>query len=370
MEGAQKGSKTLLFSPGQAEGYTATELSPAFKKVTRGKGEVVYETRLDIGTAGATGLALQAILPFILFTRFPSAHPVRLTLTGGTNVSGSPSYEYISQVLLPTLHAIGLPEVKGRVVRRGWSQGGGSSIGEVILHIPYRISAQLGGFTLRPPPPQRKLKPTHLQATFIAPSTCHAHFRQVLAPALAHHFGPDFSIEGHKFTMTCEDSGHDKRMYFILVATLPSPSSSSPPHKVANDWLYERKIRSNERAATEMAERVTNDLRIELESGAYVDDHMRDQLAIFQALAAGTSEVYPGVNEDGELREPSLHARTAEWVAKRLLGVTFDAESACEGVGFRTGAGEKSLDGTEAEDHEQEAEETPIEHDLQKLDLS
>lgn len=90
VEGAEKGSKTLLFRPGECK---AGELSPAFERKTLEDGQQVYEAKLEIGTAGSTGLASQAILPFILFSRFPSPLPVHLTLNGGTNVSGSPSYE-------------------------------------------------------------------------------------------------------------------------------------------------------------------------------------------------------------------------------------------------------------------------------------
>lgn len=87
-----------------------------------------------------------------------------------------------------------------------------------------------------------------------------------------------------------------------------------------------------------MVKRVTVDLADEWRSGGFVDEHMRDQLVIFQALAKGRSEVYPGresggTNDDA-LREPSLHARTAEWVAKEMLKVKFDSEGSCEGVGF------------------------------------
>lgn len=83
-----------------------------------------------------------------------------------------------------------------------------------------------------------------------------------------------------------------------------------------------------------MVERVSHDLANEWQSGACVDEHLRDQLVVFQALARGRCRVWPGVDEDGELREPSLHARTAEWVAREMLGVRFDSEGVCEGVGF------------------------------------
>ncbi len=333
VKGAEKGSTTLTFEPDDSD-KPHSDVSPAFKKTTS-NGEIVYLARLDIGTAGATGLALQAILPYILFSRFPSDHPTRLTLTGGTNVSGSPSYEYITQILLPTLHSIGFPEIKPQLKRRGWSQGG-SSIGEISFDIPARPSPVLSAFTRRPENTRAKRSPrTHLQVTFIAPASVHDHFRTVLPPVVKYHFGDEFIVDNGNLNIKREGSLHERRFYIIIVATMSeSASASSDTYKLARDWLYDRKIRSLERTTTEMAEAVTNSLATEVESGAYVDEHLRDQLIIFQALAKGTSEIYPGVDEDGELREPSLHTRTAEWVAKQMLGVKFNAESACEGLAY------------------------------------
>ena len=135
-------------------------------------------------------------------------------------------------------------------------------------------------------------------------------------------------------------------MYLIIVATIPSTSTTSsfPTYNLGRDWLYDRKISSHERAAAEMAERVTNELAGEWLSGGWVDEHMRDQLVIFQALADGRSEVFAGEDEDGGLREPSLHARTAEWVARQMLGVRFDMHGVCEGVGFRSDGARESAE--------------------------
>lgn len=340
VEGAELKSRTLLFEPGKAnENASWMEHSPAFKKVMR-YGEPAYECRVDIGTAGSTGLALQAILPFILFSELPSGIPIRLTLSGGTN-SGSPSYEYITQVLVPTLRDIGFPEIETQLEKRGWNQGG-NSIGSFTLVIQPREAVVLPAFSLRPDDDEavEERRPLHLRATFIAPQFCHDHFRTVLVPAIKHNFGDSFSLENGNLEITCECSRHEKRMYFILVVTMSASSSETgkghPPrtYTLGSDWLYNRKIRSHERAATGMAENVTRALATEVESGASVDVHMRDQLVIFQALGEGTSEVYPGLSNDGQLMEPSLHARTAEYVTKRMLGVRFDVEGKCEGVGF------------------------------------
>ncbi|CZT25621.1 uncharacterized protein RCC_11289 [Ramularia collo-cygni] len=339
ISGAEKGSKTLLFSPGKLEGV----VSPAFTECASKDGSHIYQTSLDIGTAGSTGLALQAVLPFILFSNLPSHVPIHLRISGGTNVSGSPSFEYIKHVLLPTLHRIGFPDIKASLGKRGWSQGG-SSIGNFTLEIPPRRTRTLSSFKYRPDHTMsyNPCQPSHLRAVIIAPTTCHDHFRSTLLPAIQQNFSTDFTATSSNLSITCEGSLHAKRFYFILVATVSSNGASSTlqEYTLARDWLYDKKISSLDRTASEMVKRVTAELADEGRSGTFVDEHMRDQLVIFQALASGKSEVYPGRNmevADGPLREPSLHARTAEWVAKMVLGVKFDSEGSCEGVGFGEG---------------------------------
>jgi RNA 3'-terminal phosphate cyclase (ATP) len=82
---------------------------------------------------------------------------------------------------------------------------------------------------------------------------------------------------------------------------------------------------------------VSDDLLAEMEHGGCVDEYLRDQLVVFQALADGRSTVYGGMMKDTPLK-PSLHARTAQWVAKEILGVEFDDKGGCEGIGFEVKA--------------------------------
>jgi RNA 3'-terminal phosphate cyclase (ATP) len=323
VSGAEKGSKSLDFTPGRLG-----SASPAYRLVKdTTTGFMFWECKLDIKTAGSTGLALQAILPFILFNPPKnddgtlSIIPIRLTISGGTNVSGSPSYEYISQVLLPTLHSIGLPPIIGSLNKRGWSHGG-SSIGSFTLEIPARQSLVLRPFHLAPDTvtttPNR---PERLDVTFVAPKNAHLHLRNIIPSTIASYFGPGFSKPNDNFSLTCEDSQHDKRYYLIIVATVPSSSAEKAAprnYKLGRDWLYDRKVRYQEQTTTELADRVTRDVHAECSSGAYVDEHMRDQLVVFQAFAGGRSRVFGGCTPTGESREASLHAKTARWVVEQM----------------------------------------------------
>ncbi|KAL1999303.1 hypothetical protein VTN02DRAFT_4720 [Thermoascus thermophilus] len=74
--------------------------------------------------AGSIFLIFQALYPYLLHA---GAHaieqPLRLNITGGTNVSFAPSYDYFSQVLIPNFAKLGLPPLFVSLHRRGWSTG-------------------------------------------------------------------------------------------------------------------------------------------------------------------------------------------------------------------------------------------------------
>jgi RNA 3'-terminal phosphate cyclase (ATP) len=80
--GDAPGSTELIFSPG---------------KVTPG------EYSFAIGTAGASPLVLQTLIPPLLFTGGQSS----LTVSGGTHVPFSPSWHYLAEVFAPALALLG-----------------------------------------------------------------------------------------------------------------------------------------------------------------------------------------------------------------------------------------------------------------------
>ncbi len=81
----------------------------------------------DIHTAGSCSLVLQTLLPPLIFTDKPS----NITITGGTHVPFSPTYDYISDVFLPMLNRIGI-EAETSIIRYGFYPKGG---GEVSFRI-------------------------------------------------------------------------------------------------------------------------------------------------------------------------------------------------------------------------------------------
>lgn len=298
--------------------FTPQQDGPAFKPDSRGD-----EFRITQSTPGSTNLILQAILPYLLFSGSPS--PIRIRITGGTNVSNSPSYDYIHEVLLPILTLIGIPPIKPQLHSRGWSQGS-TSLGSTTYTIT-PLTTKLPAFNLT-----HRGAITNVKAIVIAPRSTEQHFRDeldIMFDKRAHlFFGPENTSPGIEITF--EPSHHDKRYYILLVAT------SSTGIKLGRDWLYDHAIRpgKTEKIVPTMVKRVSDDLLEDIAHGGCVDEYMRDQVVVFQALAQGRSEVFGGKKGEGGLVEPSLHARTAMWVAGEMVGVEFDREGACVGVGF------------------------------------
>ena len=281
------------------------------------------EARIPMTSPGAITLILQAILPYLLFSSSVSVNdsrtgvPLRVTIEGGTNVSNSPSVEYVDQVLLPLLTSkLGTPPICMILNKRGWSTGR-MEIGSVT----FDISPMKPRFTIPAFKFQERGQLMKVHVSIIAPGAVARRTirEQVTVQLLAYDPGIEiiFPVD--------EESGGDKRMYLLLVA------ETSNGYRLGRDWSQSSGSTVREKGE-KLVSKVVEDLKRELEKGGCVDEYMQDQLVVFQALAAGVAEV-----DSGEGSEASLHTQTARWVAEKVLGVKFDGEGRCEGVGFVAG---------------------------------
>ena len=288
-------------------------------------GKVVgKQTTISMSSPGSITLILQAVLPFILFSK--SDLPTWLRIEGGTNVSKSPSTEYVKHVLLPLLHSrLKFPLIETTIHRRGWSVGR-PDVGAVTFKIPARSSqVRLKAFDLTD-----RGQVTHVRAFILAGED---RLRAAIKAKVEEHVREAFPKVAIDFP-AYEDSRNPKRLYVLLAA------EASSGHRLASDALVERRSLKRkgktekhvEGDVAEEAEKVVTmvlgDLKAELAHGGCVDQYMQDQLVVFQALIAGKSKI-----ETGGL-EATLHTETARWVAQQLLGVKFDEEGHCEGIDF------------------------------------
>ncbi|KAF2469290.1 RNA 3'-terminal phosphate cyclase [Lindgomyces ingoldianus] len=323
-------SKEITFTP-----------DPYCLTIERRKLEVSASTAhilINQNTPGSISLVFQAILPYLIFSG--SNSPIQVRISGGTNVSNSPSYDYVQQVLLPMLSCIGIPPITSELHSRGWSTGS-TRLGTTSYTItPLPSGSSLPAFQLA-----QRGEIRHVKATILAPKACESHFRDELEVMFNKRRTAIFGDQGNEneteFDVSFEPSGHDKRFYLLLVAT------TSTGYKLARDWLYDHGIRTGkiDTVISKMAKKVFADLIAEIEHGGCVDEYLRDQLVVFQALAKGRSRV------SGGKLAPSLHAETAHWVVNMLLGVELDDDGGCEGVGFVAGqgVGKDGIEKTEAD---------------------
>lgn len=111
-EGLAMGASEITFHPGQAKGG---------------------DYRFAVGTAGSTGLVLQAILiPLAL-----AAEPSHLVLEGGTHNDHAPPFDFLERTLFPILNRMG-PQITARIQRHGFYPRGGGRLEIDITPAPLR----------------------------------------------------------------------------------------------------------------------------------------------------------------------------------------------------------------------------------------
>ncbi|MBS3068147.1 RNA 3'-phosphate cyclase [Candidatus Micrarchaeota archaeon] len=102
LEGAELGSKDLIFNPGEIVG---------------GK----YE--FNIGTAGSVCLVAQTILPIL----FHAEKESNVRIIGGTHVMKAPSYDYFENIFMRAIITMGA-KIKSKIIKPGYYPRGGGEI--------------------------------------------------------------------------------------------------------------------------------------------------------------------------------------------------------------------------------------------------
>ena len=226
-----------------------------------------------------------------------------LRIEGGTNVSNSPSIEYISQVLLPLLHSkVGLPQIKTTVHKRGWSIGHAGRGSVTFDFQPLKRPFKIPAFKM-----MQRGAITKVYVSILAPDAkAHEIIKAKVTEGMDDHL-PHVQIE----YSVVEISGDLKRLYLLIVAETETgyrlgcdsllggivPKNARRKSKTANCQAAEQ--------AEWLATKVVEDLKREIAHGGCIDTHMQDQIVVFQALADGRSEI-----DCGSL-EATLHTETA-----------------------------------------------------------
>ncbi|KAF9452817.1 RTC domain-containing 1 [Macrolepiota fuliginosa MF-IS2] len=338
---------------GCSNGSTQVEFVP-------GKIELPGYWKADTVTAGATTLLVQVAFPMLLFGGSPSAlndvSESVLDLMGGTNAGQAPQIDYTQHVFLPFFKNQFLPPscnddddngtaVELKIKKRGYFPKGG---GEINVRV-------------RPLRPGQKLRAVNLVERG----------RLVKIGGLAHCAGLPKSV-GNGMCEGAVECVKEKMKAWAPEVRVGVRGSVSVDGGAAVDpdvevdievkrepneltrgagsgivvWAeFENGVVMGGSAVGKkgLEPRVVGKSAVEelfkgIEAGGCVEEWMQDQMIIFMALAEGKSEVRCGTEG------PSLHTKTAIWVAEQLTEAKFEVKQeesghwmiCCEGIGFTT----------------------------------
>jgi RNA 3'-terminal phosphate cyclase (ATP) len=271
VKGATLGSKELWFKP---------------QEVKSGNFEA------EIGTAGSISALLMATLPICAFAN----GSVRLHVAkGGTDVSHSPTINYLRNVFLAALKQMGL-EASITVHRYGYYPKG---MGEVTM-------------TIKPP---EQLKPIRLE-TFgklkgvKGVSVCTFLADRKVAERQAKAASEYLSEKGYA---TDIEVINDRSNPFQKGSSIALWAETDTGAIIGADAIGELK-KTSEKVGREAAEK----LIAELSAKPTVDMYLADMLIPYMALAEGTSSLLT--------REVSDHLETNIWLAEKMLKLRFNIQ--------------------------------------------
>jgi RNA 3'-phosphate cyclase len=268
LEGAELNSKELWFKP---------------QKVKGGRVEA------EIGTAGSIPMLLMTVMPICVFAE----NTVHLRVSkGGTDVSNSPTINYIRCVLLPTLQRMGVNATL-TVNRYGYYPKG---MGEVTITVE----------------PCKNLKPLVLQdfgkiRAIKGVSVCTFLADRKVAERQAKASNDYLKERGYSAEIQIiNDESNPLQKGSSLVLWAETDTNAI----LGADAIGELR-KSSETVGREAAEK----LYMEISAKPTVDVHLADMLIPYVALAEGNSVYYA--------RTISEHLETNIWLAEKILNAKF-----------------------------------------------
>ena len=270
-QGATLNSRELWFKPHKIQG---------------GKFEA------EIGTAGSIPMLLMTVLPICKFAEDTvQVHVAK----GGTDVSHSPTINYMRNVLLPALKQMGV-DAAITVHKYGYYPKG---MGEVTLTVK----------------PQRSLQPLRLEAfgalkSVKGVSVCTFLAEKRVAERQAKAASRYLAEKGYATDIQSVNDQSNPMQKGSSIALWAETDTGAFVGADAIGALG----RTSEAVGREAAEK----LYAELDAAPAVDVHLADMLVPYVALAEGASAFL--------VRRVSEHLEANMWLAEKMLGVRFNVE--------------------------------------------
>ncbi len=216
--------------------------------------------QFEVKTAGSVTLLLQAIfLPLCL-----ANERSELTLVGGTHVPWSPSFHYLSEVLLPTLRWMGV-SAKAAIEKWGFYPKGG---GKIQLRID-----PVGGLKPISLADRGSLKEVH---GISAISHLPKHVAERQKEQALRKIQGQLKIEAEIITSYDVPSNGPGSFLFLLAEYEKTFAAFSS-------------LGAKGKRAEKVADEAVDSLKDFMESDGCVDPHLADQLVPFMAMAKGNS---------------------------------------------------------------------------------
>lgn len=279
VEGARVSSSELTFIPGRIAAGTYS---------------------FEIGTAGSTGLALQSIIPVLLYGKSPS----QIQITGGTHVPWSPPFHYLGSIFVPALEKMGAA-VSLEIEQWGWYPKGGGRVRSTIENTKGLGTLHLSN--------RGKLVNLHLlSAVSNLPFSIAERQRDQALKRIEHlGFGPSVSM--------VDARSPGQGTFVFLAAEFEGTRGGFTA------------LGQKGKRAEAVADDACGELLRFLDSNAAVDEHLADQLVLYMALARGRSTIIT--------ETISEHLLTNMWVIEQFAQVKFDVDRETgtvevNGIGF------------------------------------
>ena len=274
-EGVELGSQRITFVP---------------EKILPG------DYRFEVRTAGSVTLLLQAIFVPLCFSK----GICNVTLIGGTHVQWSPSFHYLSEVLLPTLERIGV-SAEADIEKWGFYPKGG---GRVRLKIN----------------PVQALKPISLvdRGSFkkirgiSAISKLPRHVADRQKERALKRIRRELQIDGEISILDNVSSNGTGSFLFLLAE-----------YETGLAGFSSLGVRG--KPAEKVADEAVDSLKDYVESDGCVDPHLADQLVSFMALTKGNSSF--------TTIRVTKHLLTNLWVTQHFVNVSISREGKTGGRG-------------------------------------
>lgn len=260
--------------------------------------------RFNVGTAGSTGLVLQAMIPALLFGEKSS----NVTIIGGTHVPWSPCFHYLEKVFVPALESMG-GRVTLNIHRWGWYPAGGGDITASIDPVSDLRACELAV--------RGQLKDVYVLSAI-----------SNLPMSIARR-------QGDQVVKRLRGYGYGNTHVDLVEAPSPGPGTLVfVGTRFENTSAGFTSLGRKGRPAEKVADDACSEFFQFVATSAAADYHLADQMALYMALAKGRSLVVTD--------KITGHLKTNIWVIERFLPVRFQVDETkgsilVEGMGADTG---------------------------------